>query len=784
MPETRLPTLPVLPVTTGVIGPHMVVTVAAETAEARAAVADALAADGRLLVVPRLPDGRYATVGTIAKIEQDGELRSGQHAMVLRGIERAQLGTGVPSAGSALWLEARPVASPAVSSPEIDGLVARYRAVVEAILEHRGAREVADSLQGLHDPSAVADLALYSPDLDFAQKVQVLETVDVTDRLRLVLGWAEETLAELTVRDDLRRNLEDQIGKEQREAVLRRQLAAIQAELGEGAGGEDGDDHRARRDALEAAGAPAAVVAAVDRELDKLARTSPQSPEHGWITSWLDTVLDLPWTTHATERDDLDEARAVLDADHAGLDKVKERIMEHLAVRRLRRRRGVTGAEGAGSGPTGRSRGDGTILVLVGPPGVGKTSLGASVARALGRPFARVALGGVRDEAEIRGHRRTYVGARAGRFVRAVTEAGAMNPVLLLDEIDKVGADWRGDPSSALLEVLDPAQNHTFRDHYLEIDLDLSDVVFLATANQLETIPGPLLDRLEVVTLEGYVEEEKVAIARHHLLGRIESGIGLEPGEVVVTDDAVRAIVADHTREAGVRELERQLRRLLRKQVARLDDAPIVIDAPDVNGVLGRPRFRDDADVRTAVPGVATGLAVTGVGGGVLFIEAASMGGEPGLTLTGQLGDVMRESAEIARSYVRSHRGALGLDDGVERANLHLHVPAGAVPKDGPSAGVTMTTALVSLLSGRPVRSTVGMTGEVTLQGRVLPIGGVRQKVLAAQRAGLTEVILPRGNEADLDDVPESTRRAMTIHVVDDVTEVLELALEPVPAAV
>jgi ATP-dependent Lon protease len=773
MPETTTRTLPVLPLTAGVVGPQMVVTFALETAEAKAAVEDAKKTGGRLLVVPRLvgeaEPGRYAKVGTVAQIEQDGDLPNGQRGIVLRGIERARLGAGVAGEGRALWIEAVTVPAGVVSSPEVDELVREYRTVVEAILDHRGARPLAEAIGSMHDPNAVADLSLYSPDLTFEQKVQVLETVDVAERLRLVLGWAKDVLADLSVSSDLRRNLEDQLGKEQREAVLRRQLAAIQSELGEGADSEGSvAAYRAKLAELRAGGAADAVTNAIDRELDKLARTSTQSPEHGWITAWLDTVFELPWTNRVPDQLDVADAARVLDEDHAGLDKVKERILEYLAVRKLRADREVETERGAG-----------TIIALVGPPGVGKTSLGASVARALGRPFARVALGGVRDEAEIRGHRRTYVGARAGRFVRAVTEAGAMNPVLLLDEIDKVGSDWRGDPSSALLEVLDPAQNHTFRDHYLEIDMDLSDVVFIATANQLDTIPGPLLDRLEIVQLEGYIEPEKVAIARGHLLPRLQAGMGLRDGEVTVTDDALRAIIADHTREAGVRELERQLTRVLRKLVSRLGGEPIVVDAPQVRELLGRPRFEGEVAERTSVPGVATGLAVTGVGGGVLFIEAAVMDGEPGLTLTGQLGDVMRESAEIARSYVRAHRDDLGLDNRIDTARLHVHVPAGATPKDGPSAGVTMTTALVSLLSGRPVRSTVGMTGEVTLQGKVLPIGGVRQKVLAAHRAGLTEVILPKRNEGDVEDVPTAVAEQMTFHFASDVRQVLDWALEP-----
>jgi ATP-dependent Lon protease len=485
-------------------------------------------------------------------------------------------------------------------------------------------------------------------------------------------------------------------------------------------------------------------------------------------------VLDLPWTERTTDALDIDAARATLDGDHTGLDEVKDRIVELLAVRKLREDRGIEEIGTARRKP-------GAIVALVGPPGVGKTSLGESIARALGRRFVRVALGGVRDEAEIRGHRRTYVGAQAGRIVRALTEAGTMNPVVLLDEIDKVGSDWRGDPSSALLEVLDPAQNHTFRDHYLEVDLDLSDVFFLTTANVIDIIPGPLLDRLELIRIDGYTEEEKVVIARDHLLVRQQRANALEDGEVVVTDTALRRIVAGYTREAGVRELERQLGKALRKvavQVARGATTPVTVDVEDLHELLGRERFHaEEIAERTSVPGVATGLAVTGAGGDVLFVEATAMDGEADLQVTGQLGDVMKESAQIALSWVRSHRDDVAIDAGDLARRFHVHFPAGAVPKDGPSAGITMTTALVSLLTGRPVRREVGMTGEVTLSGRVLPIGGVKQKVLAAHRAGLTEVILPARNGPDLDDLPDAVRDAITVHLVDDVAEVLELAL-------
>ncbi len=616
-------------------------------------------------------------------------------------------------------------------------------------------------------------MAGYSPDLSLAQKVEVLETLDVEARLRLVLGWARDTLADVTLRDKIKTDVEEGMEKTQREFLLRRQLEAIRKELGQLSGHEaddDPDDYRAK---LESRDLPEHVRAAVEREVDKLERTSDQSPETGWIRTWLDTVLELPWGVESDDSHDIAEAKGILDADHDGLKDVKDRILEHLAVRKLQAERGLAPVDGRGSG---------AILALVGPPGVGKTSLGESVAHALGRKFVRVSLGGVRDEAEIRGHRRTYVGAQPGRLVRALREAGTMNPVIVLDEVDKLGNDYRGDPSSALLEVLDPAQNHTFRDHYLEVDLDLSRVLFIATANVMETIPGPLLDRMEIIRLDGYTENEKVSIAKHHLVGRQLRRAALRDDEVEFTDEALRTIVADYTREAGVRNLERELGRLLRKAATALAagerTAPIVVDGPDVRGWLGRPHFFFEAADRTSVPGVVTGLAVTGAGGDVLFVEASVSDGPEGLTLTGQLGDVMKESAEIALSYVRSHAEELGIDPGVFAGKrFHVHVPAGAVPKDGPSAGVTMTTALVSLLRDVPVRPVVGMTGEVTLQGRVLPIGGVKQKVLAAHRAGLTEVVLPVRNGPDLEDVPEEVREVMTFHLATTISDVLTPAL-------
>jgi ATP-dependent Lon protease len=762
-------TLPLLPLTSGVVLPGMVFTMALESNEARVAVDAARSAGGHLLLVPHI-EGRYAKVGVIAAVLEEGSLPGGLKAITIRGDQRATIGTGVPGTGEALWVEAEPIEEGDATLAALE-IAREYRAVLENILLSRGARQVAAQLRDVTEPGRLADVAGYSPDLSLAQKVEVLETLDVETRLRLVLGWARVTLADLTLRERIKSDVEDGMEKTQREFLLRRQLEAIKKELGQLGDGDDvdPDDYRTKIAEREL---PEQVLKAVLHEVDKLERTSDQSPETGWIRTWLDTVLEIPWGMQSVDRIDISEAKRILDADHDGLADVKDRILEHLAVKKLQSERGLAPVDGRGSG---------AILALVGPPGVGKTSLGQSIANALGRKFVRVALGGLRDEAEIRGHRRTYVGAQPGRLVRALREAGTMNPVIVLDEVDKIGADYRGDPSSALLEVLDPAQNHTFRDNYLEVDLDLSRVMFVATANVIDTIPSALLDRMEVIRLDGYTETEKVAIARHHLLGRQLDRAALREDEVEIDDEALRAIVADYTREAGVRNLEREIGRLLRKLATKFAagerQAPIVVSAKTLREWLGRPHFYFEPADRTSVPGVATGLAVTGAGGDVLFVEASVADGPEGLTLTGQLGDVMKESAQIAMSYVRSHAEELDIDPKIfSDKRFHLHVPAGAVPKDGPSAGVTMTTALVSLLRGVSVRPVVGMTGEVTLQGRVLPIGGVKQKVLAAHRAGLTEVILPERNGPDLEDVPEEVRNSMTFHLAGTIADVLRPA--------
>jgi ATP-dependent Lon protease len=773
MPNTAQLTLPVLPLRNGVVFPHMVVTLRIETAEGKTAIAAAEKSGGRLLLVPRL-EGRYASVGTIAEIQQSDEAGN----VVVSGMARARVGAGSVDETGALWVDAESYPEVDIVDDELEVLVDEYRAVVSAVLENRGMSAVAERVLGMENPSQLADLAVYSPDLSLEQKVELLEALDIRQRLGRLLDWMREVLADLELRRRVRDEAAERIDKGQKDYLLRQQLEAIKKELG-----DDTDVAAEYRAKLAERELPPHVQESIEREIDRLERMSEQSPEHSWVRTWLDTMFELPWGVRSEDRLDLQEAWTVLDADHTGLEDVKERIVEHLAVRKLRSERGL--AEGDG-------RSAGAILLLVGPPGVGKTSLGESVARALGRKFVRVALGGLRDEAEIRGHRRTYVGARAGRIVRALTEAGTMNPVFLLDEMDKVGNDWRGDPSSALLEVLDPAQNHTFRDHYLETDLDLSDVLFIATANVAETIPGPLLDRTEVITIDGYTDAEKVAIARDHLLPRQVRSAGLEPEELEVTEGALAAIVDRYTREAGVRNLERQIGKLTRKVATAVakggsepmvgTDSPvigaIVVDEAEVRDYLGNPKvWKDEVSDRTDLPGVATGLAVTGAGGDVLFVEATAMEGEQSLTLTGQLGDVMKESARIALSYVEGHAGDLGIDPTLLRRRFHVHVPAGAIPKDGPSAGITMTTALVSLLTGRTVRPTVGMTGEVTLQGKVLAIGGVKQKVLAAHRAGLREIVLPRRNEADIDDIPERVRTDMTFHIADTVDDVLAVAL-------
>ncbi|HET9781599.1 MAG TPA: endopeptidase La [Candidatus Dormibacteraeota bacterium] len=756
-----------------VVLPHMSVTLAVEGDNQKAAIEAARQGSRLVLLVPRV-DGKFGSIGTVARLGESAELPTGAEAFMIRGEYRARLGSGQADIGGALWVKADPILDPDPPTERTQELAREYRALLENLVESRGVPQVVQFLRAARTPGHLADLAGYSPDLSTDQKLKVLETIDLEARLSMLIDWTKAVLADASLKEQIRSEVAEGMEKTQREFLLRQQLEAIKKQLNEG----QTDVVSTYRERIAKAGMPEAVLTEVSRELDRLERTSEQNPEYGWIRTYLDWMLDIPWNVRSEDNYDLVAARRILDEDHTGLSDVKDRIIEFLAVRKLRKERGLEVLSGRGSG---------AIITLVGPPGVGKTSLGESVARALGRKFTRVSLGGIRDEADIRGHRRTYVGALPGRIVRALKDAGTKNPVIMLDEIDKVGSDWRGDPSAALLEVLDPAQNHTFRDHYLEVDLDLSEVLFIPTANVSETIPAPLLDRMELIRLDGYTEEEKVAIARDHLLKRQVKQAGLKPEEISFSDAAFEKVITDHTREAGVRNLEREIGKITRKVATKVATAeltpPVEITPERVREFLGKPKFDNEVAARTAVPGVATGLAVTGVGGDVLFVEATATDvqnghGSGSLTLTGQLGDVMKESAQIALSYVRSHADELAIPAKEMNKSFHIHVPAGAVPKDGPSAGVTMTTALVSLLTGRPVRNTVGMTGEVTLQGLVLPIGGVKQKVLAAHRMGLKEVILPSRNEKDIDDVPETVRKAMTFHLATRVEDVLQHALE------
>jgi ATP-dependent Lon protease len=725
----------------------------------------------RVLLVPR-HEQEFAVVGTVAEVSDHVRLPGGARAVALQGLHRGIAGAAQTLPDGRLFVEVDERPDPVPVDGKTRNLEREYRAVVEELLELRGDDgRISAFVRSITEPGVLADTAGYSPDLNYEQKVQLLQSVDVTERLELALSLQRERLAEMQVRKRIRDDVESGAEKQQREYFLRKQMESIRKELGE----DDGSIIDEYRKKIEEAEMPESVREQAEKELGRLERMGEQSAESTVIRTYLDWLIAVPWNKRSEERLDPQHAREVLDKDHAGLEDVKDRIVEYIAVKKLRQERGIT-----------EDKRSGAILTLIGPPGTGKTSIGESIARATGREFVRMSLGGVRDEAEIRGHRRTYIGALPGRLVRALRDAGTINPVIMLDEVDKVGADWRGDPSSALLEVLDPAQNHSFRDHYLDVELDLSNVMFIATANVADTIPGPLLDRMEVIRFDGYTTSEKVAIARGYLWPRQLERNGLHTDEASITDELLGTIATEYTREAGVRQLERDLGTLLRKSATKIASgeatAPLSIDLDAVRDALGRQRFFQESAIRTAVPGVATGLAVTGAGGDVLFVEATAMQGKPGLTLTGQLGDVMKESAQIALSYVRGHADDLGIDpQAFEDRTFHVHVPAGAIPKDGPSAGVTMVTALSSLLSGRPVRHTVGMTGEVTLQGRVLPIGGVKQKVLAAHAAGLTDVVLPERNRGDLDDVPQEVRDAMAFHFAMTIDEVLNVALEPAP---
>ena len=717
-------------------------------------------------------DGVYR-VGTLAVIDRALRINEDYQIMV-RGLSRVRI---VDWVGEEPYLKAWVEVFPETLGDEKE-IEALRRELLDAarrmvVFFPQVPEGIVDMLDQMTEPSLLLYMIASNIRLDVDQAQQVLEGQDLTTQMRTLLGIMQHELEVLELGQKIREEAQGEMEKTQREYYLRQQMKAIQKELGD----DESDELEGYRSKIEEAGLPEEARKEAERELDRLGQMNPQSAEAGVIKTYLDWLVELPWSKLSEDNLDLAHAEQVLNEDHYGLEKVKERIVEFLAVRKLRLERGVKDEEDATAT---------AILCFVGPPGVGKTSLGRSIARALGREFTRMSLGGMRDEAEIRGHRRTYIGAMPGRIVQALKRVGTRNPVFMLDEVDKIGADWRGDPASALLEVLDPQQNHAFRDHYLDVDFDLSDVFFITTANTLSTIPAPLRDRMEIIEIDGYTEYDKVQIAQGYLVPRQIKSNGLQAGEAKFTDEGLKTIIRDFTREAGVRNLEREIGRALRKvatQIASCKDdtvCDILVDPERAREYLGKPRYRDESYLRTELPGVATGLAWTPAGGEVLFVEAKVMEGQGDLILTGQLGDVMKESARIALSYVQGELENLGLPENVfEDKVVHLHVPAGAIPKDGPSAGVTLVTALVSELTGQRVRGDLGMTGEVTLQGQVLPIGGVKQKVLAAHRYGLKTVLLPKANEVDLDDVPQEIRDELEFVPVGHLDDVLERALVP-----
>lgn len=795
--ETFPTELPILPLRGTVAFPFIITPLSIGVPRSVSLIRSAIKDDSLIgLVVSKKPEIEEPgpedlyEVGVLARIHRVVRGEKDSLQIIVQGVERFKVESWTQTDP---FLKAKIVIAPDEVEEdkmiEVEALRRRLLELSQAIVEHlpQVPNEVSQFLEQIDNPRTVVYTIASNMRVELDDRLQILLGDNLREKMTLLVRLLNRELEVLQIGQQIRSETQEELEKNQREYYLRQQLKAIQKELGE-------DDDQAiageYREKIEAAGMPEEAKKEALRELSRLEKLQPQSAEYGVIQTYLDWMVSLPWSKLSQDNLDIAHARQVLDTDHYDIKDVKERILEYLAVRKLRLERGVEDEQIE----VGREqdRAGGSILLFVGPPGVGKTSLGRSIARSLGREFTRMSLGGVHDEAEIRGHRRTYIGALPGRVIQSLKRVGTRNPVFMLDEVDKIGSDWRGDPSSALLEVLDPQQNFAFRDHYLDVDFDLSQVMFIATANTLDTIPAPLRDRMEIIQLDGYTEYEKVEIAKGYLVPRQIKANGLRDGEIEFTEEALRQIIRDYTREAGVRNLEREIGRVARKVATKVaagelsnpagdgkePTQPLTIGPEQVREYLGKPRFHFEAALRTEKAGVATGLAVTPVGGDVLFIEAARMPGKDRLTLTGQLGDVMKESAQIALSYVRAHAGDLGIDSAqFNDADIHLHVPAGAVPKDGPSAGVTMVTALVSLLTDRPVRSDVGMTGEISLQGQVLPIGGLKQKVLAAHRAGLRTVIFPQRNEPDLDDVPEDVRQEMTFYTAETIEEVLAHAL-------
>ena len=768
LPET----LPVLPLKNTVLFPFLLSPLLVNTARSKRVIDHVLVTPERLLVAPAVrrpiegspgPDDLHR-VATVLRIVKMLKFPDESYRLLVQGVARARIDGFVAEEP---FLRARVHALEETGDPGSVDVTALQRNLAQqfAALVAESPK-LSDELQvlaaSIDHPGRLADLVASNLELDVAQKQAVLEKTDLVERLRLVLSELTRSQQAQTVEAEIREKVQSEMGKTQRDYLLRQQLDAIRKELGEGP--DEGAETERLRERIEAAGMPEEALKQARRELDRLAQTPAASAEHGVIRTYLEWMVELPWSKASEDRLDVSEAQRILDEDHYDLEKVKDRILEYIAVLSLKRDL------------------KGPILCFAGPPGTGKTSLGRSIARALGREFVRISLGGVRDEAEIRGHRRTYVGALPGRIIQGLRKAKTRNPVFLLDVVDKVGQDFRGDPSSALLEVLDPEQNHSFSDHYLEVAFDLSQVLFIATANWMDPVPPALRDRMEVIELPGYTEEDKVEIAKRYLLPRQRVQNGIEGVDLEVSDETLRALIRSYTREAGVRNLEREIAALCRKVARRVAEeesrGPIAVGPEDLAAMLGPVRFEPELAERAGRPGVAVGLAWTPAGGDILFVESTRMPGKGALQLTGSLGEVMRESAEAARSWLRTNAPSIGVDPAVfESSDVHLHVPAGAVPKDGPSAGVAMVTSLVSLLTGRPARPDVAMTGEITLRGKVLPVGGIKEKVLAAKRAGIHEVVLPERNRRDVDEIPKHLLDGLELSFVDAIDEALAKTL-------
>ena len=757
---------PVLPLRNGVLFPGAVIalpigrerSVALVRSLSKGDVIGVLTQKDRNVTDPTEDD--LYRLGTFARVVETGRLPNGDMRLVIEGVGRMQLASIVQR--DPFWMAEGSLALEPTNTPAEASLFAK--ALLDQVRElGRGIENSIEASLADEDPGLFADKVAAMLGLSSDKDMRVLSALDVVERLRVVAGYVIEQKSLSEVKRKIAEDVKRELGNHQREAILREQLKAIKKELGDDGGDSDVEKLREK---LEKANLPDEVKTVAKRELSRLEAISPQQAEYNVIRNYLDWIAELPWSTRADAKDDIDAVSKKLEADHYGLGDIKKRILEHIAVLKQ-----------GGSGKGG-------ILCLAGPPGVGKTSIGQSIADATGRPFVRIALGGIRDEAEVRGHRRTYVAALPGRIIHGMKKAKVKNPVVLLDEIDKLAVGWAGNPEAALLEVLDPEQNKTFQDHYLELPFDLSEVLFVCTANDLSTLSAPLRDRLEVIEIAGYTPEEKVHIARKHLIPKQLASHGIAEGTFSITDTALSAVVRDYTRESGVRQLEREIKKLCRSlslEIARAkDEKPsLLVDEPDLSKYLGKPKYFAEVAERTAAAGVATGMAWTAVGGDILFIETTRMKGKGRVEITGQLGDVMKESARAALSYVKSHAVELGVDvSTLEEEDLHIHVPAGSVPKDGPSAGVTMFTALTSLLSGRPVRSDTAMTGECTLRGRVLPVGGIKSKVMAAHRAGIKRVILPQKNARDLEEVPEEVRNAVEFIFAEDMSQVIAAALE------